>query len=77
MQSYHKELLDNINTRYEGIKTEIDNHFKILIQTKREDLSRIQLNLRENQDEESHAHKIAQAFTAITDEHAKMLKRLR
>ena len=31
LQSYHKELLNKINTEYENTKTHIDNHFKNLI----------------------------------------------
>ena len=74
LQTYHRDLLQRINGVYEVSKSNIDSHFKSMIQNKRDELSKRPLD---GLDEEQNAHSIAEAFTSITNEHARVLQRLR
>jgi hypothetical protein len=66
--------LQHINKIYEGSKQSIDTHFKELINSKRDELGKVQPNV---QDDRNAATSIAQVFAAITDEHSRTLKLLR
>jgi hypothetical protein len=59
---------------YESCKSNIDSHFKLLIQNKRDELSS---RPADGLNEEQNAQAIAEAFTSITNEHARVLQRLR
>lgn len=74
LQTYHRDLLQRINEVYESCKSNIDSHYKSLIQNKRDELS---LRPADDLNEEQNANTIAEAFTSITNEHARVLQRLR